>query len=94
MRVSKDREIDLARLALGFKSGYPNDNQTRRRLMTQKISKVNWRDRIRRTYILSALYGVGLFEAYYLPRYGIQWLLGGILATVLLASFWIRSRWN
>jgi hypothetical protein len=62
--------------------------------MNQKISKVNWRDRIRRTYILSTLYGVGLVEAYYLPRYGIQWLLAGILATVLLASFWIRSRWN
>jgi hypothetical protein len=52
------------------------------------------RDRIRRISIISTLYAIGLVEAYYLPRYGIQWLLGGLLATVLLASFWIRSRWN
>jgi hypothetical protein len=51
-------------------------------------------DRIRHISIISTLYAVGLFEAYYLPRYGIQWLLAGVLATVLLASFWIRSRWN
>ncbi len=56
--------------------------------------RVKWLDRIRRTSIISTLYGIGLIEAYYLPRYGIQWLLAGILATVLLASFWIRSRWN
>jgi hypothetical protein len=51
-------------------------------------------DRIRRISIISTLYAIGLVEAYYLPRYGIQWLLAGVLATVLLASFWIRSRWN
>ena len=51
-------------------------------------------DRIRRLSIISTLYAIGLMEAYYLPRYGIQWLLAGVLATVLLASFWIRSRWN
>ncbi|HEY7221464.1 MAG TPA: hypothetical protein VH985_24045 [Candidatus Binatia bacterium] len=62
--------------------------------MNHKILKVKWRDRIRRTSIVSTLYGIGFIEAYYLPRYGIQWLLAGILATVLLASFWIRSRWN
>ena len=52
---------------------------------------MKWRDRIRRTSIILALYGIGLAEAYYLPRYGIEWLLGGIAATVILASFWIRS---
>jgi hypothetical protein len=52
------------------------------------------RDRIRRISIISTLYAIGLVEAYYLPRYGIQWLLSALLATVLLASFWIRSRWN
>lgn len=51
-------------------------------------------DRIRRISIISTLYAIGLVEAYYLPRYGIQWLLAGVLATVLLASYWIRSRWN
>lgn len=51
-------------------------------------------DRIRRISIISTLYAIGLAEAYYLPRYGIQWLLAGVLATVLLASYWIRSRWN
>jgi hypothetical protein len=51
-------------------------------------------DRIRRISIISTLYTIGLVEAYYLPRYGIQWLLAGVLATVLLASLWIRSRWN
>jgi hypothetical protein len=55
---------------------------------------IKLRDRIRRISIISTLYAIGLVEAYYLPRYGIQWLLGGLLATVLLASFWIRSRWN
>jgi hypothetical protein len=40
------------------------------------------------------IYGVGLAEAYQLPRYGIEWLLAGILATALLAVFWIRSHWD
>lgn len=44
--------------------------------------------------IMVTLYGIGLAEAYYLPRYGIEGLLGGILATVILASFWIRSYWD
>jgi hypothetical protein len=56
--------------------------------------RVRWRDRVRRAFIISTLYGAGLIEAYYLPRYGIQWLLAGILATAFLSSFWIRSRWN
>lgn len=56
--------------------------------------RVRWRDRVRRASIISTLYGAGLIEAYYLPRYGIQWLLAGILATAFLSSFWIRSRWN
>ena len=55
---------------------------------------IKLRDRIRRISIISTLYAIGLVEAYYLPRYGIQSLLAALLATVLLASFWIRSRWN
>jgi hypothetical protein len=63
---------------------------------SQKLMKqtVKLRDRVRRISIISTLYAIGLVEAYYLPRYGIQWLLAGLMATVLLASFWIRSRWN
>ena len=44
--------------------------------------------------MISVLYGIGLAEVYYLPRYGIEWLLGAIMATVLLASFWIRASWE
>ena len=48
---------------------------------------MKWRNAIRRTLIILTLYGIGLAEAYYLPRYGIEWLLGGIVATVIVASF-------
>ena len=58
------------------------------------MRKLKWRRRIRQTSMISALYGIGLAEVYYLPRYGIEWLLGAIMATVLLASFWIRARWE
>jgi hypothetical protein len=44
--------------------------------------------------MMLTLYAIGLAEAYYLPRYGIEWLLAGIAATVVLASFWIRSYWD
>lgn len=56
--------------------------------------QLKWRRRIRQVSMIFVLYGVGLAEVYYLPRYGIEWLLGAIVATVLLASFWIRSRWQ
>jgi len=56
--------------------------------------KVKWRRRIRHTSIISTLYGIGLAEIYFLPRYGIEWLLGAVMATALLASFWIRARWD
>jgi hypothetical protein len=62
--------------------------------MDRRISKVTWVSRIRRTSIILTLFGFGLVEAYQLPRYGVEWLLAGILATVLLASFWIRSQWD
>ena len=62
--------------------------------MDRRISKVMWVSRIRRTSIILTLFGFGLLEAYQLPRYGIEWLLGGIVATVILASFWIRSQWD
>jgi hypothetical protein len=40
------------------------------------------------------LYGIGIAETYYLPRYGIEWFLAAIAATVFLGSSWIRSNWN
>jgi hypothetical protein len=58
--------------------------------MDRRIPKVTWRSRVRRISIILTLFGLGLVEAHQLPRYGIEWLLGGILATVILASFWIR----
>ena len=62
--------------------------------MDRRIPKVTWRSRVRRTSIILTLFGFGLVEAYQLPRYGVEWLLAGIMATVLLASFWIRSHWD
>jgi hypothetical protein len=41
-----------------------------------------------------SLYGIGILEAYYLPRYGIEWMLGAIGVTALLAGFWMRRYWN
>jgi hypothetical protein len=55
---------------------------------------MKWRNAFRRTFIMMTLYGIGLAEAYYLPRYGIEWFLGAIAATVFLAGFWIRSHWD
>jgi hypothetical protein len=57
-------------------------------------SQMKWRNAFRRTSIILTLYAMGLLEAYYLPRYGLEWLLAAVGATVLLASFWIRSHWD
>jgi hypothetical protein len=53
-----------------------------------------WRKRIRRFSMILSLYAIGLLEAYYLPRYGIEWMLTAIGATAILAGFWVRARWN
>jgi hypothetical protein len=55
---------------------------------------MQWQRRLRRCSIIVTLYGIGLLEAYYLPRYGIEWMLGAIGATALLAGFWMRARWD
>ena len=55
---------------------------------------MKWRNRLRRTSMVLTLYGVGLTEAYYLPRYGIEWFIGGMAATAFLAGSWIRSNWD
>jgi hypothetical protein len=37
-----------------------------------------WFKWIKRSFVILLLYGIGIAEGYYLPRYGIEWLLGGI----------------
>ena len=49
---------------------------------------------LRHSFIISMLYGIGLLEAYYLPRYGLEWFLGGIGVTVFCAGLWIRKNWD
>jgi len=46
---------------------------------------------LRRALLIITLYTIGLVEAYYLPRYGIEWLLGALGATAFLAGFWMRA---
>lgn len=44
--------------------------------------------------MILSLYALGLVQAYYLPRYGIEWMLAGIGATAILAGFWVRRSWD
>ena len=53
-----------------------------------------WRKRMRRTLMILALYAIGLLEAYYLPKYGIDLMLAAIGSTAVLAGFWFRARWD
>jgi len=53
-----------------------------------------WSNRIRHSAMIAGLYSAGLLEAYYLPRFGIEWLLGALAATAFLAGFWLRARWD
>ena len=55
---------------------------------------MKWKKRIRHTLIILTLYGIALLEAYYLPRYGIEWMLAAIGGTALLAGFWMRKNWD
>jgi hypothetical protein len=50
--------------------------------------------RLRHGLIILTLYAIGILEAYYLPHYGIEWMLGAIGATALLAGFWMRKHWD
>ena len=49
---------------------------------------------LRRIFMIVTLYGIGILEGYYLPRYGIEWMLGATGATAFLAGFWLRTRWE
>jgi len=55
---------------------------------------MRWLRWFRRGFVIATLYGVGVLEGYYLPRYGIEWTLLAIAATAFLAGFWIRERWD
>jgi hypothetical protein len=49
----------------------------------------------RRGLFLVALYGIGLWEVFYVaPRYGIEWLLGALGVTAALAGIWMRAYWD
>lgn len=49
---------------------------------------------LRHSFIIMVLYGIGLAELYFLPRYGIEYFLGSIGATVFMAGYWMRTHWN
>jgi hypothetical protein len=49
---------------------------------------------IRRSFALSTLYGIGILEALYMPRYGIECFLVSILATAFIGGFWIKRNWD
>jgi hypothetical protein len=43
---------------------------------------------------ISVIYSIGLVELYYLPKYGIEYLLGAIGATVFMAGYYLRTHWD
>ena len=49
---------------------------------------------IRHSFIITTLYVIGVLEAFYLPRYGLEWFLGAIGLTVFSAGLWIRRNWD
>ena len=57
------------------------------------VNGMGWSIWIRRILAISAIYAIGLAEAYYLPRYGIEIFLGSLAATAFLTGLWMRRRW-
>ena len=57
------------------------------------VSGMRWAIWFRRTLAIATLYAVGLAEAYYLPRYGMEIFLGSLAATAFIAGLWLRTRW-
>ena len=55
---------------------------------------MKWHKRLRHALFILTLYAIGILEAYYLPHYGIEWMLAVIGATALLAGFWMRKYWD
>ena len=49
---------------------------------------------LRQGFIISVIYSIGIAELHYLPRYGLEYLLCAIGATVFTAGFWMRTHWD
>jgi hypothetical protein len=49
---------------------------------------------ITRCAMMLMICAVGLLEGHYLPRYGIEWMLGAIAGTVFLVGYWVRMKWD
>jgi len=58
------------------------------------VVDMNWSRTIRRTFVILVLYGIAIAEVYYLPRYGVEWLIGGLALTAILAGHWMRANWS
>ena len=58
------------------------------------MKNTNWSRWIRRMGMILTIYALGILEAYYLPRHGLEWMLGAMAATVFLAGYWIRISWD
>jgi hypothetical protein len=69
----------------------PSTATPNRELKTMSSNYKNW---IRRGAMVLTIYALGIMEAYYLPRYGIEWMLGAIGVTVFLAGYWVRTNWD
>ena len=55
---------------------------------------MKWLLAFKRTMIIIGLYGIGILEAYFMPRYGIEWMLAAIALTAFLSGYWIRTHWD
>ena len=58
------------------------------------VKLMKWSQWLRRGFVIATLYAIGLLEGYYLPRYGIEWMLLAIGATAIFAGFWVKSHWE
>jgi hypothetical protein len=55
---------------------------------------MKWLRALKRTTVIMVLYGIGIAEVYYLPRYGLQWMFIALGLTAFLAGFWVREHWD
>jgi len=55
---------------------------------------MTWLRWLKRSVAILTLYAIGILEGYYLPRYGIEWMLGAIAVTAFLAGYWMRTHWD
>jgi hypothetical protein len=60
-------------------------------LMPQCMKWSRW---IKLGLMVLTLYGIGLLEGYYLPPYGIEWMLAAMGVTAFLGGYWMRTNWE